>query len=244
MLKKFSNLSEEEQRQVEEYENKHAQPIFKAPQKRETPKRIPITKLDLKELKKAYLQSFKYEEGKDLIVTKENKDILNLVCQYFAKDEAFNDTNLTENIPSLDKGLMLIGGYGCGKTSMMRAFHKIGYKLLPDTFMWFPFYSCNGMVAEYEQLDNQNDKGEFLEKYFSVKKCYFDDFGTEEDASNFGKKNLLKDILEERYLRKKTTYVSTNLSLNEINEKYGERVFSRIQEVFNIIIMNGKDFRK
>ena len=147
------------------------------------------------------------------------------------------------NKASLNKGILLIGSYGCGKTSMMETFHEIGKRLLPNKYMWFPMTSTLELVDEYESLNNTS-KEAFFKKYNDVKLMYFDDFGTEEDASNYGKKNLMKEILEKRYLKKNKSFVTTNLTLIEIKEKYGKRVFSRLQQMFNIIQFDGEDLRK
>lgn len=205
-----------------------------------------INPISLNELKILFKKTFEFEESKKLIVTKDNAPIYDLIARYFANDESFNKTKITENIPSLEKGLLLIGGVGCGKTSIMNTYHKIGYKRLPCNLLWFSKNSCLSVVQEFEEL-NDNDirqREDFNDKYNNTKKMYFDDFGSENDASKFGKRNLMKEILEERYSNKKVTHITTNLTLDEINKKYGFRIFDRLQEMFNIIIINGKSYRK
>ncbi len=246
-LKGFSKetLSDEEKKQVEEYEKKDIQSIPEGYFEKK-PKKQPITHINTNWLKKAFKNTFEQNEKKELILTDQSKPIYNALCQYFAKDKAFEDTGLTMNIPSLDKGLLLIGGYGCGKTSSLEVFHHIGryfYNETGDTFMWFRTISCNGLVNEFEGLESPKDKDNFIKKYVGGV-VYFDDFGTENIASNFGKRNLMKDILEERYLKKKKCHLTSNLSLEEIAEKYGGRVFDRMQEMFNIIVWEGESFRK
>ena len=200
------------------------------------------TPIKLDVLKYAFKKVFEEMEGTKLILTDENKKMFDLTSRYFAKDKSFEKTNLTMNKPSLNKGLLFIGKYGCGKTSMMDTFQEIGKRLMPNNFMWFVSHSTLEIVDEFESSNNQN-KESFFQKYNNVRTIYFDDFGTESDASNYGKKNLMKEILEKRYLNKKKTFLTTNLSLNEIKDKYGNRVFSRLQEMFNIIEFKGDDFR-
>ncbi len=245
-LKGFSGtLSDEEKKQVEEYEKKNVQSIPEGYFDKK-PKRQPITQISTSRLKIEFKKTFEQLENKNLILTEQSKPIYTALCQYFAKDKAFENTGLTVNIPSIDKGILLIGGYGCGKTSSLQVFHHIGrsiYDKTGDTFMWFRMISCNGLVNEFEGLESPKDKDNFIKKYVGGE-VYFDDFGTENIASNFGKRNLMKDILEERYLKKKKCHLTTNLNLEEIAQKYGGRVFDRMQEMFNIIVWEGESFRR
>jgi len=75
-----------------------------------------------------------------------------------------------------------------------------------------------------------------------------DDVGTEEHTVNhYGTKiSFFKNFIEKYYLQNKTyekLVVSTNNSFNEMEEKYGFRVRSRIKDMFNIIDVTGKDMR-
>ncbi|MEK0369709.1 MAG: hypothetical protein QQN55_00940 [Nitrosopumilus sp.] len=198
--------------------------------------------IPLKDIKKVFQVVFIEEYG-ELILTEQNKPIFDLISRYFAKDKSFNETNLTMNQASLNKGLLIIGKYGCGKSSMMTVFQKMGQMLMPNNFMWFTSISTLDLVDEFESADNIS-KEAFFKKYNNVRTIYFDDFGTESDASNYGKKNLMKEILEKRYMKRNKTFMTTNLTLLEIKTKYGNRVFSRLQEMFNIIEFGGEDYRK
>ena len=62
---------------------------------------------------------------------------------------------------------------------------------------------------------------------------------------------IFKDILEKRYSNNAKTMVSMNYSGNSVEDtldaisiKYGERVYDRIFEMFNIIDLHGKSLRK
>ena len=209
-----------------------------------TPRTAKVYKpIVLDRLKIEFKKVFEEMQDTELILTEDNKKMFDLTARYFAKDKSFNDTTLTMNKPSLNKGLLFIGKYGCGKTSMMETFQEIGKRMMPNNFMWFVSSSTLQIVDEFESADNQN-KESFFKKYNNVNTIYFDDFGTESDASNYGRKNLMKEILEKRYLNKKKTFLTTNLSLKEIQERYDKRVFSRLQEMFNIIEFKGDDYRQ
>ena len=198
-------------------------------------------KLDV--LKRQFKETFEQLNSEELILNEHNSPIFDLMCRYFTKDSSFTDSDIVMNTPSLNKGLLIIGKYGCGKTAMMETFHEIGRLLMPNKYLWFVSISTLELIDEYESQNNTS-KEQFFKKYNDVKTIYFDDFGTEEDASNYGKKNLLKEIIEKRYMKKNKTFLTTNLSLIEIKEKYGNRVFSRLQEMFNIIQFPGDDMRR
>ena len=243
LLKRFKGtLTTDQNKQIAEYEDSTISVKFSEPE----PEVIPLTRLPFDWLQRMFMKCWKINEGTDLIFTQETKPIYRALTQYFARSEEFEKTDIIQNIPKLKKGLLIIGDYGCGKTSMLRAFQMVGKALLPETILWFPSVSCNALVMEFEAMDSSDKsaKKHFFKKYNKADVMYFDDFGTESNASNFGIKNLMKDILEERYANKKRTFLTSNLSLEEIKEKYGDRIFDRLQEMFNIIQMPGDSFRR
>lgn len=174
---------------------------------------------------------------------------------YFSKDKRFFDCeNLSKlSEPSFEKGLLIIGTFGNGKTSTMKVFEHI-FRSVPG--YEFKGYSANETVLKFEKCTG--DEADVLrtefEKTMYCGKRYFDDLKTERIASNFGKVNIFKEILEERYNRKAMTYVTCNFkegfdgdletAVDEFGEKYGARVYDRMFEMFNIIEFKGKSFRK
>jgi DNA replication protein DnaC len=198
--------------------------------------------------KKAYLEN----EGKQFNYSHRDtlENIKPLIYYFLGDYENFakcsNVSLLSE--PSLKKGILIIGGYGNGKTSIMRAFEKcfIGSNLA------FKGFTTNKLVEMYEGLQNPLDKEEF-NKITRSGIRYFDDVLTEREASNYGKTNLIKDILEERYNNKLRTYISMNfkdktnkdleIGILQLSDKYGDRIYDRVFDMFNIIEFKGNSFR-
>lgn len=79
-----------------------------------------------------------------------------------------------------------------------------------------------------------------IEDYADTKPYCFDDLGLEPIGRHYGKDcNVMGEILISRYesfMQKGImTNITTNLNAIELEEKYGERVRSRMREMFNLI---------
>lgn len=68
-----------------------------------------------------------------------------------------------------------------------------------------------------------------------------DDLGTE--TTNSFITSQLFSCLNERYLRSKATLISTNLNLEELRDRYSDRIFSRITSSFTLCKLTGRDIR-
>lgn len=258
----YTDLTEKEKEQITQYEEK-----FKpSPEQLEFKKKY-IERLTLEveekevEIKKAwlwqrFLECFKLETGKEFIQNPETIENIKVIMLYFLKSpDFFFCKNLNPlSKPSFDKGLLIVGNYGNGKTSTMKAFEKVfqgikGYS--------FKSYNANDVVKMFESIQIDNYTIDLSRKEFDLIMCrgdrYFDDLKTEREASNYGKFNLFKEILEIRSGTKYKTHVTCNYNtkypdntekaIDEFAIKYGERVYDRIFEMFNIIEFKGKSFR-
>ena len=68
-----------------------------------------------------------------------------------------------------------------------------------------------------------------------------DDLGTE--LSNTFTNSMLYTCINERQLHGKSTVISTNLSLEQLRDRYSERIFSRITGNYTLWKLIGKDIR-
>ncbi len=137
----------------------------------------------------------------------------------------------------LNKGILLSGPVGCGKTSIMHlikpfAHAKYDYKIKTTREVSFEF-AKHGFEAlqPYTQKSNQQQR---LTGY-----C-FDDLGAEQQIKHFGNDcNVMAEILISRYehfIENNTvTHITTNLSASELENCYGNRVRSRLRQMFNLI---------
>jgi len=261
-LKSFSSdkLTEDQKSQIAAYESKNVeatdeQLAFRAKwvQIVHSPKSKPKFSITARKLYNLFKANFQKICERPFIKI-EGVTIKNLepLIYYFSKDERFfqceNLSRISE--PSFDKGLLIIGNYGNGKTSAMKVFEHI-FKGIPG--VGFRSFSANEAVTMFEKLSSDVDRDNF-EKIMWRGIINFDDLKTERIASNYGKVNIFKEILEERYRLKSKTFLICNFkegyeddlqaAIDEIGEKYGGRVWDRIYEMFNIIEFKGKSFRK
>jgi DNA replication protein DnaC len=194
-------------------------------------------------------------DQKRFVIDSDNKAIVNALCLYFS-----NDPRLLEYGLSHDKGLLIMGGKGVGKTHLMSFFfknRKASYVMAP----------CVEIENKWRKSEPDKGDPDFVEYYSNLIPCAinsdpfghqqigvcFDDLGTETiPAVRYGeKKNILQEIVQTRYSNKNfihfaLTHATTNLNEDGISEKYGDRVLDRLHEMCNILVFpnNAKSRRR
>ena len=148
----------------------------------------------------------------------------------------------------LNKGILLSGPVGCGKTSIMSIL-----RFFPPIDSRYVMKSCRDVSFEFIQ------EGYAVIMRYSRNSIYhekprvycFDDLGTEQSLKYYGNEcNVLGEILLSRYeyfiSQKMVTHMTTNLSASEIESGYGNRIRSRLREMFNLVAFktNAIDKRK
>ncbi len=123
--------------------------------------------------------------------------------------------------------LLLCGDVGVGKTYLTNC---IASQLLETghSVIYFTAFQLFDMLAKYtfRSYDADEVVRSVQEDIFTCDLLVIDDLGTE--MTNSFVSGQLFRIVNERHLRKKSTLISTNLSLEDLIEKYSERTFSRI----------------
>lgn len=195
---------------------------------------------------KALQQNFEIDGSNELLFEA-------LIC-YFNFDKKFESfqINSVGQSPDIHKGLFIFGSVGVGKTKIMGLFQQ-------NKRLCYQTISCRKLVNEYvkigyevlEPLSNimypiVSNFDNFFQKEQGI--C-LDDLGTESsDAVNFGnRKNVMEQLILDRYDNEVPfwhTHITSNLNPSMIRDRYGERVVSRMREMFNIIEIKGNDRRK
>ena len=140
------------------------------------------------------------------------------------------------------KNFLIEGDSGVGKTFLLSTIAGESIEKGYSTFFVTAF-NLNSLMLKYH-TNFSEDKEKFLAPVFDCDVLIIDDLGTEQVLKNVTKEYLL-EILKQRTLSGKHTFISTNLSLEQIIDRYGERIFSRIVDKSNslTIKMEGSNLR-
>lgn len=137
--------------------------------------------------------------------------------------------------------LFFYGDTGVGKTFLSNCVAK---ELL-DTGHSVIYFTAFQLFEIFEQNTFHKASDEDMiaahQNIFECDLLIIDDLGTE--LPNSFTTSQLFLCLNERILRKKSTIISTNLTLNQVAELYSERTFSRISSSYIIIKLLGDDIR-
>ncbi len=138
--------------------------------------------------------------------------------------------------------LLLYGNTGVGKTFLANCIAK---ELLDraHTVIYLTAFQLFD-ILEKNKFGKGEDNFEFQNQFDYILDCdllIIDDLGTELNNSFVNVQLYL--CINERFLRRKSTIISTNLSLDNINTIYSERVFSRIASNYTLLKIVGEDIR-
>jgi DNA replication protein DnaC len=171
--------------------------------------------------------------GAHFKILESDHPIIFKLIAYFLKDE---QTCFQHNI-NLNKGILLSGPVGSGKTSLMNVM-----RYLTPIEHKFTIKTCREISFEFIQdgyeVIHRYSKGKLYQS--DPKIICFDDLGLENNLKYYGNEcNVMAEILLSRYdiyiSKNIKTHITTNLSASEIEAQYGNRVRSRMRELFNLI---------
>jgi DNA replication protein DnaC len=153
-----------------------------------------------------------------------------------------------------EKGLLLVGGIGVGKTALMRIFHRL-FKDSARKFKWVTATELRDLLDEYTVSEIKAMYG-----YDWKLDLYIDDIGFGNPNSNrYGNTvNLISEIICERYDLFVQTGIKTHLSSNlpaqvdkakypdvvTLTDLYGNRIVDRMREMCETLIFKGESLRK
>ncbi len=138
--------------------------------------------------------------------------------------------------------MLLIGNVGAGKTYLMTACANRCLSLGKNT-LYLTAYSLGSELLN-AHISGYALREETLDTLVGADVLLIDDLGTENIYKNVTAEYLYS-VLNERIVRGNQTFISTNLTLQQLRERYDERIFSRLvdQNITLIAELVGKDKR-
>lgn len=139
------------------------------------------------------------------------------------------------------QNLFFYGTVGTGKSFLSGCIAK---ELLSKSYSVI-YFSSNGLFETLARYSfDTKAKDSLYNLYKDLYNCdcvIIDDLGTE--VTNSFVTSQLFALLNERHMGQKSTIISTNLSLEELRDRYSDRIFSRITSNYSICKLTGQDIR-
>lgn len=140
------------------------------------------------------------------------------------------------------QNFLLYGNPGVGKTFLSNCIAK---ELLDQGFtvIYLTAYQLFEKLADitFNRKYNDIDNDEIYDYILNCDLFIIDDLGTE--LSNSFTTSQFFLCINERILKKKSTIISTNLSLKQLASDYSERSFSRLYGSYDFLRVYGDDIR-
>ena len=135
------------------------------------------------------------------------------------------------------KGLLMAGGVGVGKTTIMRVMAASihgEYITVPALATTFSKHGADGFWNAVNRAEHWD--------------LFLDDLGAEDDVKSYANILPIKELIYQRYdlwQRKGVrTHVSTNCIGDQIETRYGVRIRDRLREMMVLAVGTGDSLRK
>ncbi|WP_277111472.1 AAA family ATPase [Chryseobacterium taklimakanense] len=177
--------------------------------------------------------------GKNFTISNEERGIIFGLLAWFLNDELVAE----EMGIDLRKGILLSGPIGCGKTTLMKIMRQMPFKRRNYNIISSREIVSEFMLNGYEVLETYS-RGILRDHQRIPRNFCFDDLGAETTSKYFGNEcNVMAEILLTRYDLYKDqgiiTHATTNLTADELEAAYGNRLRSRMREMFNLFGYDG-----
>lgn len=153
-----------------------------------------------------------------------------------------------EHFDSEPSNLLIYGNTGVGKTFLSNC---IAAELLSTghTVLYLTAFQLFDLLEQYKFGRSHSyaasvDYEDSIEQFSHILDCdllIIDDLGTE--LNNTFVTSQLYLCINERLLSRKSTIISTNLSFEQLQNNYSERIFSRITSSYTFLKIVGEDIR-
>ena len=182
--------------------------------------------------------------GRRVIWESDSEMVFREMVRYFIGD--------TSGTYDVHRGIYIFGEFGAGKTILMQAFQEFAQMIeqrltsasVVHTPRAFRFHHCKDIAMEIQRTGTTDS----LRQYMTGARL-FDDLGNEDEKKIYGNDvNAMAEILMARYNSYQcggpVTHCTSNLAPHECREVYGDRIGSRVFELFNHVYLDGGDKRR
>lgn len=199
---------------------------------------------DFKRLLVAFGSKYLIERGEaqKFEIYPQQEDVIFNLYRYFVKDSSF--------CGDLNKGILLNGKYGSGKTTLMNALVRVyNYCIEQDSqnelSLKMKIVKAQKFVDEYIGSEgmSRNDYNKYVNGLLVI-----DELGREQkEIMIYGNSvRPTTSLLHDRYDRGRTTFAISNFTMDSLSsdDHYGKMIGDRLRQMFNEITLKGDSLRK
>ncbi len=143
-----------------------------------------------------------------------------------------------KNFSDTSSSIFMLGGTGLGKTFLSSC---IANELLSKGYS-VAFDSIQNYLRDIEKEHFGKAEGDTLEALLNADLLILDDLGSEFSTSFNA--SVIYNIINSRTNQGKPTIVSSNLSFDELTQRYDDRIISRLTGMFKPMRFIGNDIRQ
>lgn len=156
------------------------------------------------------------------------------------------------------RGLLLTGGVGCGKTTLMACmlralterYQREQYiqeiaarRREPEAYPPVFYYTRTvDLISGIKAGFNNAQAADILKRCKEVPVLFLDDLGAEKPTEWV--REQLYDLIDERYIARLPVHITTNLTIEGLVEVLGERTADRLREMCDPIYIDRPSFRR
>jgi len=156
--------------------------------------------------------------------------------------------NLNHDYPAVDRGLLLMGSVGVGKThlavSILKGLTERGF-----TCLFYEFGSLLKEIQDSYNVHTQSSELSVLSPVLNIDVLVLDELGASKPTDWV--RDTMAHVINTRYNDKKLTIFTTNY-LDErrndreevLEDRIGTRLRSRLYEMCKTVVITGEDYRK
>jgi len=171
-------------------------------------------------------------EAVEFVVNDNNRDVLNDLHKYLMRSSGALDWN---------KGILLYGKVGSGKTNMLEVLRRCILELWRKELTIF---TAQYIKSQFYEKDQDGYPMSFMVQNYKF--IGINDIGLENRTQSGD--DIIRNIIYERFERRKYTFGTMNLSLDQFKKRYEfddgiGRMQDRFKHLFNYISLTGESFR-